>query len=109
MKDNMEKDRDIIEKFTKAIYKSQQWIEKSSTEEIAKALLPSFADSDIELIKAVVENYKQIDVWKSDPVMLKEDYERLIDVITEAGIITSAPDFEKIIDNSIAEEVSSFK
>ncbi len=109
MKDTMKNDSELIEKFTKVIYKAQQWIEKSTTDEIAEALLPSFADSDKELIKAVVKNYKEIDVWKSTPVMLEEDYERLIDVITEAGIITSAPDFEKIIDNSIAERVSSSK
>lgn len=109
MKDKMENDSELIEKFTKVIYKAQQWIERSSIDEIAEALLPSFADSDKELIKAVVKNYKEIDVWKSTPVMLQEDYERLIDVITEAGIITSAPDFKKIIDNSIAEKVSSAK
>jgi len=107
MKEDLKEDRELAEKFTRAIYKAQQWIITATTDEIAEAIAPSFADSDMEIIRAVVENYKKIEVWKSSPEMLKEDYSRLIDVIKEAGIITQAPAFEKIVDNGIAKEVTT--
>ena len=109
LKDTLKKDRDLAIKFTKAIYKAQQWMITATIDEIADTLIPSFPDSDRELIKAVIENYKAINVWKTSPEMIKSDYERLIEVITEAGIISTSPSFEKIVDNSIAEEVISEK
>lgn len=43
-----------------------------------------------------MQRYKGIDVWNTDIKMKKEDYDRLIDIITQAGIIQTAPEFEKI-------------
>ena len=37
--------------------------------------------------------------------MEKADFEHLLDIIIEAGIMTKRADFSKIVDNSIAEKV----
>ena len=41
----------------------------------------------------------------SDPVMKEDAYNRLISIIKEAGIIENGPEFEKLVDNSIAQKI----
>lgn len=59
---------DIIEAFTRAIYRGQQWVESHSSAEIAEVVLPQFPESDAETLTTIIERYKQQDTWKTDPV-----------------------------------------
>mgnify|MGYP003320192666 CR=1 FL=1 len=51
---------------------------------------------DSKLLETVVKRYIEIDVWNQDINMKQEDYERLIEIITQAGIITTSPSFDEI-------------
>ncbi len=99
------KNKELVQDFVNALYKGQIWVKEHSAKEIAEAIAPSFPDSDIELITKVVENYKQIDAWKNDPVCKESDFNQLIKVITDAGITVENPDYDKIVDNSFANNV----
>ena len=46
-----------------------------------------------------------IDAWKDTPVMNKESFERLQDIMEEAGELDVRAPFEKIVNNSYAEKV----
>ena len=45
-KSYIEKNSEIIQKFTNAIYKGQLWVESHTPEEIAQAIKPHFPDTD---------------------------------------------------------------
>lgn len=96
---------EIIEGFTKAIAKAQIWIKKNSPDEIAKTISPYFPDSDTELLTEVIKRYKDIDAWCETPVMSKDSFDRLQNVMTEAGELSKKADFEKLIDNSFCEKI----
>lgn len=96
---------ELVEAFVRAIYKGQQFVQSHSAQEIAGAMLESFPDSDPELIATVIQRYLDIDVWKSEPMMVEEDYQRLLAVIREAGIIDEAPEMKDLVDNSIGESL----
>ena len=104
-KDYLEKNGDVAEAFIRAVYKGQRWVASAQAEEIAEAIKDSFPDNDMELLVTVVKRYKDIDVWMSDPVMKEDSYDRLISIIKEAGIIEEGPEFEKLVDNSIAQKL----
>ncbi len=104
-KSYLEKNKDLLTGFIRAVYRGQQYVIGSSAQDVAKTLAPSFPDSDVDLLTVVAQRYKDIDVWKSDPVMLEADYGRLLDIIIEAGVIQSGPAYEDLIDNTIAESV----
>ena len=104
-KDYLEKNGDVAEAFMRAVYKGQRWVASAQAEEIAEAIKDSFPDNDMELLVTVVKRYKDIDVWMSDPVMKEDSYDRLISIIKEAGIIEEGPEFEKLVDNSIAQKL----
>ena len=100
-----EKNGKTVQNFVDALYKGQQWVANHSPEEIANAIAPSFPDSDIKLITNVVENYKKIDAWKTNPTCEEAHFNQLIKVITDAGIEVEKADYDKIVDNSFASKV----
>ncbi len=103
--DYMKKNPETVKKFLKAIYKGQKWVEENSAEEIAKAMQPSFPDTDLEILTTVVNRYKDIDAWSKTPVMKKEAFEKLQEVMTMAGELKEKAVFEDVVDNSIAEKI----
>ena len=103
--DYMKKNPETVKKFLKAIYKGQKWVAENSAEEIAKAMQPSFPDTDLEILITVVKRYKEIDAWSKTPVMKKEAFEKLQEVMTMAGELKEKAVFKDVVDNSIAEKI----
>ncbi len=104
--DYINKNSEVIQKFTNVIAKAQKWIMETDSEKIAELLLDFFPDSDIEILASSIERYKEIDAWNENPVMKKEAFERLEDVIIEAGELDAYVDFDKVVDNSFAKTAS---
>ena len=102
-KDFIEKNPELVQRFTNAVYKGQQWVQSHSAKEVAEAIAPSFADTDVELLTTVVQHYKDIDAWSTDPVMERESFERLQDVMTEAGELKQKADYDNLVNNTFAE------
>ena len=103
-KSYIESNPEIIQKFVNAIYKGQTWVDTHSAEEIAKELLVSFPDTNLEVLTKVVERYKSIDAWNTTPIMTKESFERLQKVMTNAGELEKVAPYEEIVNNRFAEE-----
>ncbi len=103
-KSYIEKNPDIIQKFTNAIHKSQVWISEHTAEEIAEVTISSFPDSDKELLIKAIENYKKIDVWNTNPQMTEESFNLLQEVIIEAGELETKAPYDKIYNGSFAEK-----
>lgn len=96
---------DIIRRFLKAIYRGQQWVQKASDKELAEAIVDFFPDTSIEALMMVAKSYREIDAWMDTPVMKKGAFDRLQEIIIQAGVLTEKVDFENVVDNSFAEEV----
>ena len=104
-KSYIENNSEVIQKFTNAIYKGQKWVEEHTMKEVAEVIKEFFPDTDVELLATVLQSYKDIDAWKSEPSMKKESFELLQTVMEEAGELNQRVPFEKIINNSFAENV----
>lgn len=105
-KSYMDKNPEVVENFTKAIYKGQQWFFSHSTDEIAERISPYFPGTDIDTIKTVIDNYKNIDALAHDPEIKEENLNRLMDIIQDydSSLIPQRPSFDKIVDNSYAQK-----
>ena len=95
---------ETIQKFTNAIYKGQKWVEEHSMKEVAEAIKGFFPDTDVELLATVLQSYKDIDAWKTTPVMKEESYNLLQTVMEEAGELKQKAPFDKVVNNSYAEK-----
>ncbi|MBO5140825.1 MAG: ABC transporter substrate-binding protein, partial [Peptococcaceae bacterium] len=76
---------DVIQRFTNAVYKGQQYVASHSAEEIAPLVQPYFEDISLEDMVTVVQRYKDIEAWDTTPVLEPEALEKLMDVMTLAG------------------------
>ncbi|AWI06956.1 ABC transporter substrate-binding protein [Clostridium drakei] len=105
-KSYMDKNPQIIEKFTKAIYKGQIWIQNHNDEEVAKSIKSFFPGTDESIIVSVIKNYRSINAFASTPVMKEENLNRLMDIIQSynQSLIPQRPAFSKIVNNSFAEK-----
>ncbi|MBO8159283.1 ABC transporter substrate-binding protein [Thermosyntropha sp.] len=103
-KSYIQENPEVVQKFTNAIYKAQKWLENHSAKEIAESMHSFFPDTDIELLTTVIERYKAQDTWANEPIVDKEAFNRLQDVIIEAGEIKKPVDPTHLIVNSFAEQ-----
>lgn len=102
--DYLEENKELVQKFTDAIYRGQKFVENSSAKEIAEVIAPSFADTDIKVIETVVQRYKDIGAYSKDGVMSEEEFKRLCNILENAKELSSNVNFEDIIDNSFAQK-----
>ena len=103
-KSYIEANPEVIQAFTDAIYEGQVWVQTHTAKEIAEVIAPSFPDSDVDVLEKVAQRYKDIDAWSHTPVMTEEAFERLEDVIQQAGELETRAPFDAIINNTFAEE-----
>ena len=106
-KSYIEANPDVIQAFTDAIYEGQVWVQTHTAKEIAEVIAPSFADSDLDVLEKVAQRYKDIDAWSHTPIMTEEAFERLEDVIQQAGELEQRAPFDAIILNTFAETAVS--
>ena len=101
----LQQDAAFVESFLRAVYRAQRWIATASDREVAEAMEPFFPDASIESLMIVANSYRATDSWKQDPIMQEADYERMLDIIEEAGELSARPDFAALVDSSIAERI----
>lgn len=99
------KNQEIIEKFTKALYKGQQFVEIATDEEIAKLIQPFFIDVDIDTLISVVNRYRSINGWCKNPIFSEKGFDRLQNIIICAGELDSKVNFNDLVDLKIAKKV----
>ncbi len=88
---------EIIEKFTKALEKGQTWIQTATPEEIGAIMTEWFPDTDQEILIQVAKRYQDIDAWCKNSVMTEDSFNRLQDVMTEAGQLDSKIAFDLVV------------
>lgn len=98
----MENNTEIIERFTAAIYKAQVWLKNHSAEEVAKVIASYFVDSDINLLTKCIENYFKSDVWCENPVINREPFDLMQEIMIQAGELDKKVDFDKVVENKYA-------
>ena len=104
-KSYIEKNSDIIEKFTKAVYEGQKWVKSHTAREIAEKIVDFFPDTEIDLLERVIQSYINIDAWNDTPVINKAAFENLQTIMIEAGELKEKAPYEDIINNKYAEKV----
>jgi NitT/TauT family transport system substrate-binding protein len=100
---------DTIEKFTRAIYKAQTWVEENGSDETAQLILKYFEDTDVELIETVIDRYKSQGSFATDPILDEEEWNNLQNIMDEAGELPKRLDYKDLVNTEIAEKVINEK
>ena len=96
-KSYIEKNPEIIQKFTNAIQKGLDYVNSHSAWEIAKTIQPQFKDTPVEKIATIVDRYKSQDTWKENTVFEKDSFELLENILEESGELKKRVPYEKLV------------
>lgn len=96
----------LIQNFTNAVYKGQKWVEEHTADEIAEKIVGFFPDTDVETLATSIQKYKDIDAWNETPVLTEEAFNKLQDVMVEAGELEKKADYTKVVNNKYANSVT---
>ena len=103
-KSYIKENEDLIQGFTNAIYQGEKWVKEHSAKEIAEAVQEFFPDTDLEMLTKSIQSYKDIDAWNEDPILKEESFNRLQDVMIEAGELENKVPYDKIVNNKYAKK-----
>ena len=96
---------DTIQKFTDAIYQGEKWTREHTSKEIAEVITNFFPGTDIEMLTAAIQSYKDIDAWNDTPYLKEEAFNRLQEVMKSAGELSQNAPYDKIVNNKYAENI----
>ncbi len=101
----LKKDPETIEKFTRAVYKAQQWVNEHSAEEIAQVIQPYFEDTAQDILVTSIDRYKNQQSFATDPILGKEEWKNLEDIMQEADELPTNTPYDKLVDTDIAKKI----
>lgn len=94
-----EENKEVLEKFTRALEKGIDFVKNHNEEEIAKIIAPQFPDSSMNDLKAIVKRYKDYDSWLPNGYISEEIYKNLEDIMIDAELIKDYVPYDKLVRN----------
>lgn len=96
---------DVILRFTRGVYRTQRWLAEHGAPEIAAAIAPSFRDIEPEILEASVARYRGQGTWARDPLLRREGYDYLQEILLRGGFITRGERYEVLVNTGLARHV----
>jgi NitT/TauT family transport system substrate-binding protein len=81
---------DIVQGWTNAVYKAQQWTAAASATDMAKVLEPYFSGITAKAMTAAVERYRRLKIWKTTPVVEPPAIEKFQDILVQGNVLEPA-------------------
>ena len=102
----MQKNPEVIQKFTNALQKGMEYVQTHTPEEIAKVIAPQFAETDLDTVTTIVKRYYDQDTWKSNLIFEKESFELLEDILEDASELNERVAYEDLVTTEYAEKAA---
>lgn len=93
----IENNKDIIDKFTKAIQKGLDYVNNHSGKEIANIIKDELPDTNIKDLEKVIDNYKSVDTWPKTTEFTKESFNHLQDIMINANELKEKVDYNDLV------------
>ena len=102
----MEKNPDIMQKFTDALQKGMDYVQSHTPEEIAEVIEPQFPETNLDTITAIVKRYYDQDTWKENLVFGQDGFELLQDILEDAGELKERTPYAELVNTEFAQNAS---
>jgi NitT/TauT family transport system substrate-binding protein len=96
---------DVMLRFTRGVYRTQRWLAQHEAPEIAAAIARSFRDIEPEILEASVARYLGQGTWARDPLLRREGYDYLQEILLRGGFITRGERYEVLVNTGFARQV----
>ena len=84
-KSYINKNKDLIENFTKAIQKGLDYVHNHSDKEVAETILNQFPDTSLNDLEEVVKRYREIDAWPKTTTFTEESFNHLQEIMQNSN------------------------
>ena len=101
----IEKHPDKVEKFLRAVWRGTEYALSHTAEECANLVAKYFEGTTMDLLVSAITNYQNFDVWMTTPVTNKDAFNRMQDIMENAGELSQRVSYETIVDNTIANKI----
>ena len=96
---------DTAKAFLRAVLRGYKYMTENTPEVVAKSLVKSFAGTSETSIAAAIKSYLEIGAWSKTPVLAESAFNRLQDIMENAGTLSTRADYSVAVDNTIANEL----
>ena len=69
---------------------------------MAKVIADQFPDNDVKTLATVTQRHKDIDAWSDTPVLTEESFNKLQEVMEEAGELEKRAVYSDVVNNKYA-------
>ena len=101
----LNKNTGTAEGFLRAVTKAVKYVNETNAATVAPYLVKYFEGVSETSLAASVQRYKDIDAWRTELSMTEDSFNRLQDIIENAGELEKRMPMNKLVDNSYAEKV----
>lgn len=101
----LEDNEAVAEGFLRAITKAIKYVNETPETTVAPYLTAYFEGVSEESIAASVKRYRDIDAWRTEMTMTEESFNRLQDIIENAGELTRRATLAELVNNDYAKKV----
>lgn len=98
-KSYIEKNSDIIEKFTNAINKALVYTIEHDSTTIANDIINQFPDTDVNDLATMIERYREYDTWLPNSIVDEELFTNLEDFLIDFELIDDYVPFNDLVTN----------
>ena len=93
----IENDKEVIEKFTKAIQKGLDYVNSHTSKEIAEIIAVEFPDTSVNDLTTVIERYRSVDTWPTTTEFTSDSFNHLQDIMTNAGELKEKVNYKDLV------------
>lgn len=98
-KSYIEKNSEIIEKFTSAINKGIEYTLNNTPENVAKTIINQFPDTSTNDLALMINRYKEYDCWLNNPFISEKLFTNLEDFLIDFNLIKEYVPFKNLVNN----------
>ena len=96
-KSYIEKNPDIIEKFTRAINRGLEYVDSHSSEEVARVVSDYFPDTTLTDMITIVNRYKDGEAWKKNITINEDEWNHIQEIMNASSELEKYVEYDKLI------------
>ena len=89
--------KDVIEKFTRAVNRGLQYVYNNSSEDVAKIVSEYFPDTSLSDMITIVNRYKEGEAWKSNITINRDEWNHIQEIMKSSLELDKYVEYEKLI------------
>ena len=96
-KSYIEKNPEVIEKFTRAVNKGLLYVYSHSSEDVARVVSEYFPDTSLSDMTTIVNRYKEGEAWKKNITINEDEWNHIQEIMEASSELDKYVEYDKLI------------